>query len=53
MQNFATRRQTQITDFFNVSKYKYSTYFICFIFCFVVAALRYNNIIPLVPLITL
>ena len=54
MQYFATRKQTQITDFFNACrKCEYYTYFICFMFCFVIATLRYNNIIPLAPLIVL
>ena len=54
MQYFATRKQTQITNFLNACrKCEYATYFICFMFCFVIATLRYNNIISLVPLIAL
>ena len=53
MQYFATRKQTQITDFLqrlSVNKCEYYTYFM---FCFDIATLRYNNTIPLVPLIAL
>ena len=48
MQYFTTRKQTQITDFSNVSTVP--TLYVLF---FVIETLRYNNIKPLVRLIAL